>query len=141
MTPQPVFRMAASLPAAEARAKTIEMKGSQAAALWSVTSEGKVQRSVDAGRSFTAIAVAPQVVFRAVAALGSDVWAGGTGGRLYHSSDAGATWEPVSIQQNGAALRETIIAVELNDAQHLTLTTESGAHWASDDGGRHWQAS
>jgi hypothetical protein len=140
MTVQPVFRMAASLPAAEARAKTIEMKGGPAAALWSVTSEGKVQRSVDAGRSFTTIEIAPQTVFRAVATLGNDVWAGGTSGRLYHSTDAGATWEPVSIQQNGAVLKETIIAVQLNDAQHLTVTTESGAHWASDDGGHHWQA-
>ena len=66
-----------------------------------------------------------------VAALGNTVWAGGTGGALYHSVDGGATWNRVGINVEGTAVMESITGIQLSTAQHLTVTAASGAQWAS----------
>ena len=36
-----------------------------------------------------------KLVFRAVAVIGPEVWAGGSGAMLYHSSDSGTLWQQV----------------------------------------------
>jgi len=109
------------------------------AALWSIASHGKVQRSKDGGKNFEQIQVARGIRFRAVAALGSDVWAGGERGALFHSVDGGATWNRAGINFEGSTVTETIASIQLRDPQHLTVTTASGAQWVSEDGGQSWQ--
>jgi len=111
----------------------------QPSALWSVTPDGKVQRSLDGGKTFQQISVAPGVRFWVATALGNDVWAGGAGGALYHSANGGATWNRVSISFEGNGLSDTITSIQLRDPQHLTVTTASGSSWVSQDGGQHWQ--
>lgn len=111
--------------------------GVQTAALWSISPAAKVQRSTDGGNTFQALELASEVKFRAVAALGNDVWAGGTAGALFHSADSGATWSRVNID-SGGAVTEDISAIQLHDPQRLTITTTSGAKWASEDSGQHW---
>ena len=96
-------------------------------ALWSVSSDGKVQRSTDSGKTFEPIPVAHGIRFQAIAASGNDVWAGGAGGALFHSLDAGATWTQVAINFGGNTVTETIAAIQLRDPQHLTVTTASGS--------------
>jgi len=108
-------------------------------ALWSISPDGKVQRSADSGKTFELIPVAPGARFKAIAASGNDVWAGGAGGALFHSVDAGATWTQVAINFGGNTVTETIAAIQLRDPQHLTVTTASGSSWISEDAGQHWQ--
>ena len=52
----------------------------------------RVQRSLDGGATWSDIPIANQTAFNVVAAAGDQVWAGGSGAVLYHSSDGGATW-------------------------------------------------
>jgi len=107
------------------------------AALWSVSPEGRVQRSTDDGTTYQQVHVARGIKFRAVAALGNEVWAGGTGGGLFHSADGGTTWTRANLTSEGGA--ETITAIRLQDPQHITITTASGSQWASEDSGQTWQ--
>jgi photosystem II stability/assembly factor-like uncharacterized protein len=107
--------------------------------LWSVSTDGAVQRSVDGGKTFHEVQVAPGVEFRTVAAIGNEVWAGGTGGVLFHSGDGGATWTRTLLSSEGNTITETIIRIQLHDPQHLTVTAASGSQWSSDDGGQAWQ--
>ena len=109
------------------------------AALWSVTSDGKVQRSTDGGKHFEPVRVPPGIRFRAIAALGNEVWTGGTGGALFHSANGGASWTRVTPTSEENTLTENIETIQLRDPQHLTVTTASGSQWISEDGGQHWR--
>jgi photosystem II stability/assembly factor-like uncharacterized protein len=119
--------------------KESKLKAGTAADLWSVSSYGKVQRSVDGAKTLQTIEIARGVKFQSVAANGNDVWAGGAGGGLYHSIDAGATWNRVAITIEGNSMTETIAAIQLRSTQRLTVITGSGSAWVSEDGGLHWQ--
>jgi hypothetical protein len=119
--------------------KESKLKTGPVADLWSVSSDGKVQHSADGAKTFQPVEVARGVKFQSVAANGNDVWAGGSGGVLYHSTDAGATWARLAITNDGNTMTETISAIQLRDSQHLTVITASGSAWVSEDGGLHWQ--
>jgi hypothetical protein len=135
------FRMMDQAPVNGMRAshKSAAAGASPPAALWSVSSDGSVQRSSDGGKSFQPIPVAQGIKFRAIAAIGNEVWTGGTGGALFHSVDGGATWNPAGITFQGNAVTEAFTDIQLHDVKHLAVTTASGTQWASDDGGQHWQ--
>jgi len=77
--------------------------------------------------------------FRAVAATGSDVWAGGSGGALYHSADAGDHWSRVFPAAAGASLTGDIISLEFADIQHGRASTSTSEVWITTDGGQTWQ--
>ena len=78
-------------------------------------------------------------VFRAVAANGADVWAGGTAGLLYHSIDAGNHWSRVLPSGAGFVLAGDIVSIEFPDAQHGTITTSTPEVWTTPDNGGTWQ--
>lgn len=109
------------------------------AALWNVSSDGKVQRSTDAGKAWQQIQIADGIKFLAIAALGNSIWTGGSDGALFHSADGGATWAGADITFEGNVVTETITGIQSSDPQHLTVTTASGARWSSEDGGQTWQ--
>jgi hypothetical protein len=77
--------------------------------------------------------------FRAVAANGADVWAGGTSAMLYHSTDAGNHWSRVLPSGAGSVLTGDIISVEFPDAQHGKITTSTPEVWTTPDNGETWQ--
>ena len=77
--------------------------------------------------------------FRAVAATGSDVWAGGSSGALYHSADAGNHWTRVFPAAAGASLTGDIISLEFADIQHGRASTSTSEVWITTDGGQTWQ--
>ena len=79
------------------------------------------------------------VLFRDVAWNGSDVWAGGAQGVLYHSIDAGNHWTRVVPSVAGAALTGDIVSVSFSDVQHGKVTTSTGETWITADGGASWQ--
>jgi hypothetical protein len=78
------------------------------------------------------------LVFRAVAAIGSDVWAGGSEAMLYHSPDAGIHWIRVVPAEGSASLTGDIVGVEFSDPQHGRVATSSGEVWFTADGGQTW---
>ncbi len=111
----------------------------QPAARWSLSAEGVLLRSLDAGRSWQTVTAAEHVVFRAVSATGQDVWAGGSGGALFHSSDGGRHWVQVKPSLDGSALTDDIIGVEFSDASHGRVTTAKREVWTTSDAGQSWQ--
>ena len=79
------------------------------------------------------------ITFRAVAASGADVWAGGSAGLLYHSADAGAHWTRVVPSTSSAVLTGDIISLEFLDAQHGKVSTSTSEIWTTSDAGQTWQ--
>jgi len=142
---------------------------------WSVSSNGVLQRSFDAGRTWQDVDVTAALaakglamtvaaegdsgssdvdadkskkkqlatratpVFRAVSAIGSEVWAGGSGAMLYHSTDAGAHWTSVLPTSAGGGLTGDINSIQFSDPQHGRIATSTGEVWVTDNDGQSWQ--
>jgi hypothetical protein len=106
---------------------------------WTLSSDGTLQRSLDSGRTWQSIPVSSKTIFRALAANGLDIWVGGSGGALFHSSDAGQQWKQVRPAANGETLADDIIGVEFTDLLHGKLTTSSEEVWVTADAGQTWQ--
>ena len=121
------------------RAKALPPK-IPATSRWTLSPAGAVQRSLDSGKTWQKIAVASNVVFRAIAANDSDVWAGGSAGALYHSADAGQHWTQVNVSLDGKPLTADIIRVEFSDSQHGRLVTSNDETWVTSDGGASWHS-
>ncbi len=91
----------------------------------------------DTGKTLKRNASTP--AFRAVAAVGSDVWAGGSAGALYHSLNAGNQWIRVFPASPGATLTGDIIRLEFPDSQHGKISTSTLEVWITSDDGQTWQ--
>ena len=72
--------------------------------------------------------------FHVVSVVGNNVWAGGSSGTLFHSSDSGETWS----KQPLAGETGTIVSINFSDAAHGIITTDGGARWSTSDGGVTW---
>ncbi len=83
--------------------------------------------------------VAAPLTFRAVAASGADVWAGGSAGALYHSLDAGNHWTRIVPADAGAILTGDVISLEFPDPQHGKVSTSTSEIWITKDDGQTWQ--
>jgi hypothetical protein len=132
---------------------------------WSISSAGGLQRSFDRGTTWQVVdvnaspvdlasAASIQIVgktsrakvrkassptFRAVAADGKDVWAGGSGSALYHSLDAGDHWIRVMPAWAGAVLTGDIVSLEFADMSHGKVSTSTAEVWTTSDAGQTWQ--
>jgi photosystem II stability/assembly factor-like uncharacterized protein len=82
--------------------------------------------------------VAP-LTFRALAAVGADVWAGGSAGSLYHSQDTGNHWIRVVPASASVALTGDILTLEFADPQHGKISTSTSELWTTADAGQTWQ--
>lgn len=78
-------------------------------------------------------------VFRAVAATGPEVWAGGSGAMLYHSGDSGTHWTRVTPTAGGASLTGDVIGIQFSDAGHGMVITSNSERWSTADAGQTWQ--
>ncbi|HEY3971513.1 MAG TPA: YCF48-related protein [Candidatus Sulfotelmatobacter sp.] len=78
-------------------------------------------------------------VFRAVAAVGSEVWAGGSSGLLYHSVDGGNHWARIVPVFAGTSLSGDILGLEFPDPQHGKLSTSTAEVWITSDDGQTWR--
>jgi photosystem II stability/assembly factor-like uncharacterized protein len=106
---------------------------------WTLSSDGTLQRSFDAGKTWATIPFAGSSVFRALAAVGTDIWVGGSGGALYRSTDAGEHWLKVTPAIGEKLLTSDIIGVEFTDANHGKVTTADEQIWITADAGQTWQ--
>ena len=88
---------------------------------WTVTSDGRVQRSADAGHTWSDVVIARDVKFRALTSDGPEVWAGGNNAALFHSRDAGSSWRKVVIED----LRGDVIRLVIN-GRMLIISTSTG---------------
>ena len=111
------------------------------AGTWQITAEGKLQRSLDGGKSWESVAVDPNGRLRVVTATGFQVWAGGNGGVLLHSWDAGDHFMNVKVRQKRSTLKGDIVTLSFPDAQHGRLETADHDVWTTNDGGKTWQPS
>lgn len=106
---------------------------------WRLSSEGALERSTDAGRTWQLVRVAaPPTTLRSFSALDRDIWAGGRGGSLYHSGDNGQSWTRVKVKAGDVVLDSDIVRVEFTDAQHGALMTAAGETWTTGDAGLTW---
>jgi photosystem II stability/assembly factor-like uncharacterized protein len=78
-------------------------------------------------------------LFRAVAANGAEVWAGGSGGLLYHSRDAGDHWSRIVPASAGGTPTGDIVGLEFADPQHGKVSTSTAEIWITADSGQTWQ--
>jgi hypothetical protein len=106
---------------------------------WTISSDGRLQHSIDAGLTWQPVAVADKASFRALSANGPDVWVGGAAGLLYHSGDSGSSWTKVKPAFANVTLTTDIAAIEFTDLQHGRITTSSGEVWSTEDAGQTWR--
>jgi hypothetical protein len=132
---------------------------------WTINSSGGLERSLDQGTTWQVVNVNANPVyfaaetsvripgstsrmkvqkdavpvFRAVAASGVDVWAGGTGSALYHSQDAGDHWTRVVPTSSRTILTGDIISLEFSDMEHGKVSTSNAEVWTTTDNGQTWQ--
>jgi len=77
--------------------------------------------------------------FRAVAASGADVWAGGSAGALFHSLDGGNHWTRVVPATAGTFLTGDIVSLQFPDPQHGKVSTSTAEVWTTSDDGQSWR--
>jgi hypothetical protein len=105
---------------------------------WTLSPQGVVQRSLDSGKTWQPVPVAQNVVFRAISATGSEIWAGGNGGALFHSKDSGGTWSRIEPAAAGQKLQADITRIDFTDPRNGTVSAANGEIWATADGGATW---
>ena len=106
---------------------------------WTISADGQLQHSIDAGQTWQPVTVAEKASFRALSANGPDIWVGGAAGLLYHSRDSGFTWTQVKPSFAGTNLGADISAIEFTDILHGKITTANGEVWTTEDAGQTWR--
>jgi hypothetical protein len=100
---------------------------------WRVTPGGHLERSTAPG-SWTPVLADQPATFRVVSVVGNNMWAGGSGGALFHSSDGGQNWS----KQPLAAETGAVVSIRFSDAANGLVTTDAGSRWSTSDGGVTW---
>ncbi len=106
---------------------------------WTISADGQLQHSVDAGQTWQPVSVAAKASFRALSANGPDIWVGGAAGSLYHSRDSGFSWIQVKPTSGGTSLSADISAIEFTDILHGKITAANGESWITEDAGQTWR--
>jgi hypothetical protein len=105
---------------------------------WRLSADGLPERSFTSGQ-WEKVQVDHAKGFRALAALGMEVWVGGPSGMLYHSEDMGLNWTRLIPVTGSSTLSGDIIAIAFADHAHGKLTTAAGRTWVTSDAGRTWE--
>jgi Photosynthesis system II assembly factor YCF48 len=97
--------------------------------------------SVNAKSAKKQSAPAAPTTFRAlsVSSNATEVWAGGSGGALYHTVDAGNNWSRVVPSAAGITLAGDVTSIQFSDPQNGTVTTSTPEVWTTRDAGQTWQ--
>lgn len=122
-----------------AEADAVSQKGQPGKAAsrlaWGLSPNGDVQRSLDVGKTWQIVTVAEGSSFRAITAVGNEVWAGGNAGALYHSADSGQSWTKIAPVSS-----DDIVHIDFSDPRNGSLNTANGQVWSTSDGGRSWHS-
>jgi photosystem II stability/assembly factor-like uncharacterized protein len=78
--------------------------------------------------------------FRAVSVSSNaaEVWAGGSGGALYHTLDGGNRWVRVVPSDAGIVLAGDVIGIQFSDPSNGIVTTSNAEVWTTLDSGQTW---
>ena len=101
---------------------------------WSLSDKGKLLSSADSGRTWQPALPKETTVFRALAVVGNEVWAGGSGAVILHSADRGLSW----IRQVLPGAYADVVSLQFDDLQHGLARTADGMAWVTADAGQHW---
>ncbi len=117
---------------------------------WRITPDGAVEWSSQPEVWNRALTGQPLKI-RVLASVGSDMWAGGNGGILFHSTDKGATWYRVDLGEGSGvdgttyakarrstALESAIVDIKFSDVAHGEIRTDRGELWVTGDRGQSW---
>ncbi len=104
---------------------------------WHITPDGHLEQRGVSG-SWTRVLAEQAITFLVVSVVGNNIWAGGSGGALFHSSDGGQNWSRQPIGSPPDVETDTIVAIRFSDATHGVVTTEGSARWSTSDGGATW---
>jgi photosystem II stability/assembly factor-like uncharacterized protein len=156
-------------PSKDVSSTNTNLEAVKASPRWSISSNGALQRSADAGNTWVEINIdsevtasrsrmagiagntkelsnkkvkaqqSPNAGFRALAAFGTEVWAGGSAAMLYHSGDSGDHWTRVLPSSAGVSLTGDVTSIEFSDPRHGAITTSSGERWITSDAGQTWR--
>ena len=77
-----------------------------------------------------------QTEILAVSTEGDDIWAGGTAGTLFHSTDNGVHWRQIPVSDGTTQLTDSILQIT-RAGQQLLLKTPSET-WTSSAPHAHW---
>jgi len=100
--------------------------------------EAKKQAQFEAKQS--APVVSPIFHALSVSSNAAEVWAGGSGGALYHTVDAGNSWARVlPSAAAGLVLTGDILGIQFSDPRNGTVTTSTAEVWTTPDDGQTWQ--
>jgi len=106
---------------------------------WRVSADGHLEHLGAAADEWTRVLADETTTFHVVFVVGDNVWAGGSGGALFHSDDGGESWSRVAIAtSSGGAEIGTIVSIRFSDPQHGTVATGGGSRWSTSDGGATW---
>ena len=104
---------------------------------WRVTPEGHLEHFTQG--AWARVLPDSSTDVRCVSVLADNVWAGGSGGAVFHSSDGGQSWNPVVLKtSSGTAETSAVVSIRFDDSEHGELTTETGARYKTIDGGATW---
>ena len=103
---------------------------------WRITEQGHLEHQTSEG--WTRVLAEETHAFRVVSVKGNQVWAGGDGGALFHSSDGGAHWSKVGLSGASGSETEAIVTIRFSDAQHGLVITKGGQIYSTSDGGVSW---
>lgn len=84
-------------------------------------------------------AYAAKLEFRALYTSGSEIWAGGAAGALFHSVDSGSSWIRVMPASQLRVLTDDIVKINFDDSRHGSVTTSTHEVWTTSDGGLSWR--
>jgi hypothetical protein len=84
---------------------------------------------------------AASTVFRAlsVSSNAAEIWAGGSGGALYHTMDGGNLWVRLVLSGAGVVLTGDIVSIQFPDPSNGTVTTSTTEVWTTNDAGYTWR--
>jgi len=81
-----------------------------------------------------------RTIFRAisVSSNAAEVWAGGSGGALYHTVDGGNLWTSVIPSDAGANLTGDVVGIQFSNPRSGIVTTSTAEVWTTLDAGQTW---
>ncbi len=106
---------------------------------WTISSDGKLLRSVDDGKTWQPAALSPAEILRALSVNGTELWAGGVHGALYYSSDSGTSWQQIRPMAGGQVLTSDIVRIGSSAPKSGVVTTSDKQTWTTVDAGQTWQ--
>jgi hypothetical protein len=129
------------MPAMQSEVVVVEAQSdAQSAAQSDQKTRAKTEKTAKTSAQSSGATPASPTNFRAlcVSSNPAEVWAGGSGGALYHSVDGGNRWTRVLPSEAGLVLTGDIISVTFSDPQNGAVTTSNAEVWTTPNAGQTW---